>query len=165
MLLILEPSSRAAHVTVGDSVFDLTKSKKKRPSSANEIYVDPEDLRFRSKEKDRSEVPDSRQKRSSTPIPQSKQRISVDQANFDTPSMRRKSSSRIRGSVCSVQLAMRHTKSLGESAERGINKEVDKLMNKLRMANVPFALVKESLHLLKCVDHEGIFQGGSAYEV
>jgi hypothetical protein len=164
MLLILEPSSRAAHVTVGDSVFDLTKSKKKRPSSANDIYVDPEDLRFRSKEVDRSEVPDSR-KRSSTPLPQSKQSISVDQANFETPSMKSKSRSLTRGSVCSVQLAMMHTNSLAESAERGIKKEVDKLMKKLRMANVPFALVKESLHLLKCVDHEGIGQGGSVYEV
>ena len=165
MLLILEPSSRAARVTVGDSVFDSTKSKKKRPSSANEIYVDPED--FRSEVPDsrhRSKVPDSWQ-RSSTPLPQSKQSISVDQANFENLSTKSKSPSRIRGSVCSVQLSMRHTNSLGESAERGIKKEVDKLMKNLRMANVPFALVKESLHLLKCVDHEGIGQGGSAYEV
>jgi len=164
MLLILEPTSRAAHITVGESVFDLRKRKKKRPSSANEIYVDHEDLRFRSKEVERSEVPDSRQ-RSSTPSPQSKQSISVDQANFETPLMKSKSPSRIRGSVCSVQLAMRHTNSLGESAERGLKKEVDKLMKKLRMANVPFALVKESLNLLKCVDHEGIGQDGSVYEV
>ncbi len=38
-------------------------------------------------------------------------------------------------------------------------------MKKIYVANVPFALIKESSHRLKCVDHDGSGQGGSAYEV
>jgi hypothetical protein len=53
----------------------------------------------------------------------------------------------------------------GESAESGVKQQVDKLMKKLHVANVPFALIKESANLLKCVDNDGSGQGGSAYEV
>jgi hypothetical protein len=52
-----------------------------------------------------------------------------------------------------------------ESAESGVKQQVDKLMRKLHVANVPFALIKESANLLKCVDNDGSGQGGSAYEV
>jgi len=156
MLSILEPSSRATHVAVDDSVFDFNQSKKKRPSSAKEIYVDPEDLRFRSKEGDKSKVPDSRRR---SPVLKSKQSIPVDQTNFKTPSMTSKYPSLKRGSICSVHLG------LHESAESVVEQQVDKLMKKLHVADVPFALIKESSRLLKCVDHEGSGQGGSAYEV
>jgi hypothetical protein len=157
MLLILEPSSRAAQVTVDDSVFDFKEDKKKRPSSAKEIHVDPEDLRFRSKEGD---------KRSSTPLPKSQQSSPVDQTNFKTPSMTSNTPSLKRVSLCSVQLGLKHKKQQkGESAESGVKQQVDKLMKKLRVASVPFALIKESSNSLKCVDHDGSGQGGSAYEV
>jgi hypothetical protein len=162
MLAILEPSSRAAQVTVDDSVFDFKEDKKKRPSSAKEIHVDPEDLRFCSKEGDRSE--DSR-RRSSTPLPKSQQRSPVD-PNLKTPSMASNILSLKRGSLCSVQLGLKHkNQQQGESAESGVKQQVDKLMKKLHVANVPFALIKESANLLKCVDNDGSGQGGSAYEV
>ena len=163
MLLILEPSSRAAQVTVDDSVFDFKEDKKKRPSSAKEIHVNPEDLRFRSKEGDRSE--DSR-RRSSTPLPKSQQRSPVDMTNFKTPSMASNILSLKRGSLCTVQLGLKQkNQQKVESAESGVKQQVDKLMKKLHVANVPFALIKESANLLKCVDHDGSGQGGSAYEV
>jgi hypothetical protein len=163
MLLILEPSSRAAQVTVDDSVFDFKEDKKKRPNSAKEIHVDPEDLRFRSKEGDISE--DSR-RRSSTPLPKSQQRSPVDLTNFKTPSMASNILSLKRGSLCTVQLDLKHkNQQKGESAESGVKHQVDKLMKKLHVANVPFALIKESANLLKCVDNDGNGQGGSAYEV
>ena len=165
MLSILEPSSRAAQVTVDESVFDFKEDKKKRPCSAKEMHVDPEDLRFRSKEGDGSEDPDSR-RRSSTPIPKSKQSSPVDQTNFKTPFMINNTPSLKRGSLCSVQLGLKqknHQK--GQSGESGVKQQVDRLMKKLHVANVPFALVKESSNLLKRVDHDGSGQGGSAYEV
>jgi hypothetical protein len=183
MLLILEPSSRSAHVTVDGSVFDFKESKKKRPSSAKEIHVDTKDLRCRSKEGDKSEVLDyprdvtrfnevaylgSRQT-SSTPPLKSRQCILVDQANLKTPYMKSRRPSLKRDSVCPRvcpvpgELAMMQQNS--ESPESGIKHQVDKLMEKLHMATVPFALIRESMRLLKTIDHEGIGQSGAAYEV
>ena len=179
MLLILEPSSRSAHVTIDDSVFDFKESKKKRPSSAKEIHVDPNDLKCRSKDGHTSEVLDcprdvtsfkevaylgSRQT-SSTPPLKSRQCILVDQANLKTPYMKSKRPSLKRDSVCPVPSELAMMQQNSESPESGITQQVDKLMGKLHMATVPFALIRESMRLLTSIDHEGIGQSGAAYEV
>jgi hypothetical protein len=179
MLLILEPSSRSAHVTVDGSVFDFKESKKKRPSSAKEIHVDPKDLRCRSKEGDKSEVLDYRRdvtsfnevaylgsrQTLSTPPFKSRPCILVDQANLKIPYMKSRRSSLKRDSVCPVPSELAMMQQNSESPESGIKQQVDKLMGKLHMATVPFALIRESMRLLKSIDHEGIGQSGPAYEV